>query len=104
LFDFGPRRVRSGKPAVPRAQRVEVWFYGEHGAALIDPNITTFAKILSGVETIEKFTGGQQCRNYLLSKYQGKHAGADGTTEVETYPTSKSSTRFAARSGRGRPN
>jgi hypothetical protein len=64
---------------------VTILFYGVHGAALLDPNITTFAKEYSKAEPVETYSGGQNCRNYLLSKYQGAHAGASGTDVVETY-------------------
>jgi len=64
---------------------VTIQFYGVHGAALIDPNITDFARIYSGAQPVETLTGGQNCRNYLLSKYQGAHAGASGEDVVETY-------------------
>lgn len=66
-------------------QGVEVIFYGTHGAALQDPNISSFAPNLSKAIPVEVAPGGQSCRNYLLSKYQGAHAGASGTEVVETY-------------------
>jgi hypothetical protein len=52
---------------------------------LIDPNITTFSKSANIAETVNVYGEGDKCINYLLSKYQGKHAGADGKTEVENY-------------------
>jgi len=64
---------------------VNLVFYGEHGAALLDPRIYEFAKKMSKAKPVEVFTGGQTCRNYLLSKYQGAHAGEDGKSVVETY-------------------
>jgi len=64
---------------------ITIHFYGVHGAALLDPNITDFARNVSRAVPVETVTGGQPCRNYLLSKYQGAHAGADGKTTVETY-------------------
>ena len=62
-----------------------ILFYGIHGAALLDPNITSFARANSRAVPVETFTGGQSCRNYMLSKYQGAHAGESGTEVVETY-------------------
>jgi hypothetical protein len=62
-----------------------ILFYGVHGAALQDPNISSFAKLMSKAHPVETITGGNACRNYLLSKYQGAHAGESGTEVVETY-------------------
>lgn len=62
-----------------------IHFYGEHGAALQDPGISSFMMALERAEPVETITGGKDCRNYLLSKYQGAHAGASGTDTVETY-------------------
>jgi hypothetical protein len=60
-------------------------FYGPHGAALQDPEIYEFAKKSSKAIPLEIFRGGEKCRNYLLTKYQGAHAGASGTEVVESY-------------------
>jgi hypothetical protein len=62
-----------------------IHFYGEHGAALLDPGITTFMKDASRAKSKETYTSGQTCRNYLLSKYQGAHAGSDGKSVLESY-------------------
>ncbi|MBL0940408.1 MAG: hypothetical protein IBJ03_16055 [Gemmatimonadaceae bacterium] len=64
---------------------VRIIFYGEHGAALLDPGIGNFARDSSHARPREVVTGGQQCLNYLLSKYQGAHAGSDGKQTLETY-------------------
>jgi hypothetical protein len=64
---------------------VTLFFYGPHGAALLDPGTTTFYNKMHEAEPVEVITGGQECRNYLLSKYQGAHAGSSGTDTVETY-------------------
>lgn len=64
---------------------VKIVFYGQHGAALLDPGIHEIAKKLAKARPVESFSAGQQCPNYLLSKYQGAHAGASGTEVVETY-------------------
>ena len=60
-------------------------FYGPHGAALQDPGVYEFAKKASSAKPEEIISGGQNCRNYLLTKYQGAHAGESGTEVVETY-------------------
>lgn len=62
-----------------------IHFYGDHGAALLDPQINDFARKLSRADPIETVTGGNNCRNYLLTKYQGAHAGEGGKETVETY-------------------
>lgn len=64
---------------------VKLVFYGPHGAALLDPKINRFIDKHADAEPVEVFEGGQECRNYLLSKYQGAHAGSTGTKVVETY-------------------
>lgn len=64
---------------------LKILFYGVHGAALQDPNITSFARKMSQAVPVEELVSGQNCRNYLLSKYQGAHAGESGTEVVETY-------------------
>lgn len=66
---------------------VKLYFYSPHGASLIDPGITDFYGNMDIAEPVEVITGGQQCRNYLLSKYQGAHAGESGKEVVETYDT-----------------
>lgn len=54
-------------------------FYGRHGAAVIDPG---FREIIRGdYQVMESATGGVQCSNYLLSKYQGRHGNARETYE-----------------------
>jgi hypothetical protein len=60
-------------------------FLGEHGASLIDPTIDDFFRNQGDAISVETISGGQKCRNYLLSKYQGAHAGKSGTEVVETY-------------------
>jgi hypothetical protein len=64
---------------------VTVRFLGEHGAALIDPKIDDFFRRQGDVIPVETITAGRKCRNYLLSKYQGAHAGEGGKEVVETY-------------------
>ncbi|GIX10586.1 putative adhesin [Elioraea sp.] len=64
---------------------IRIVFYGQHGAALNDPGIFEIAKKLSKARPVEIVSGGQKCLNYLLSKYQGAHAGASGKEVVETY-------------------
>lgn len=64
---------------------VYLHFYGEHGAALIDPNIGSFMRNVGDAVPVEVVEPGKTCRNYLLSKYQGAHAGASGSEVVETY-------------------
>ena len=60
-------------------------FYADHGFILSDPGIGAFAKDASKSKPRETFTAGQKCRNYLLTKFQGAHAGADGKSVRETY-------------------
>jgi len=55
------------------------------GLSLLDPTITSFLRNQGEAEPVEIFEGGESCRNYLLSKYQGAHAGATGKETVETY-------------------
>ena len=62
-----------------------ILFYGQHGAALNDPGILTFHRSAGAAKVVETITAGQPCRNYLLSKYQGAHAGESGKETVETY-------------------
>ena len=60
---------------------VEIIFYGIHGNVLSDPGLkmtSTKAKV------VETFSGGKQCIDYELSKYQGRHAGTSGNP-AETY-------------------
>ena len=64
---------------------IKIIFYGPHGAALLDPTITSFLRNQGEAEPVEIFEGGDDCRNYLLSKYQGAHAGESGKEVVETY-------------------
>lgn len=64
---------------------VKIVFYGQHGAALNDPRIFEIAKKLSKARPVEIVSGGQKCLNYLLTKYQGAHAGKSGREVVETY-------------------
>jgi hypothetical protein len=64
---------------------VTLYFYGPHGASLLDPGINNFYDRMHEAEPVEVITAGQRCRNYLLSKYQGAHAGESGTETVETY-------------------
>lgn len=62
-----------------------ILFYGDHGAALLDPQINSFARRVAEANPVETFTSDQWCRNYLLTKYQGAHAGSSGKDTVETY-------------------
>lgn len=64
---------------------VKIVFYGQHGAALNDPGILAITAQLSRARPVEIVGGGEKCLNYLLSKYQGAHAGKSGKEVVETY-------------------
>lgn len=63
----------------------KIVFYGAHTAVLNDPGIGKFAQEVSKAQPEETLGAGEYCRNYLLSKYQGAHAGADGKSVNETY-------------------
>ncbi len=52
---------------------ITLHFYGEHGASLIDPGIAEFFRNQGRALATESVGPGEKCRNYLLSKYQGKH-------------------------------
>jgi Putative adhesin Stv domain len=51
--------------------KLELRFYSSHGASVIDPSISEFFRNQERAAPVETFTGGNQCPNYLLSKYQG---------------------------------
>jgi len=76
---------------------VTINFYGPHGAALIDPNISEYFRRQANAKPIEGevYTEGMECRNYLLSKYQGAHAGESGKETVETYKQIADSVRIS---------
>ncbi len=52
---------------------ITLHFYGEHGASRIDPGIADFFRNQGRALATESIGPGAKCRNYLLSKYQGKH-------------------------------
>jgi hypothetical protein len=52
---------------------VNLLFYGEHGASLIDPGIADFFRNQGRALVTDTAGTGDWCRNYLLSKYQGTH-------------------------------
>lgn len=56
-----------------------LFFYVDHDSALADPGMALMYKRGKPVETI---TSTQKCRNYILSKYQGRHSKSG-----ETYQT-----------------
>lgn len=64
---------------------ISLVFYNTEGSSLDDPSIGSFLQFLGRAVPVETRRAGQACRNYLLAKYQGKHGGADGRTEVESY-------------------
>lgn len=60
---------------------IELIFYGIHGNVLSDPGVKLSDTKAKVVETI---SGGKQCTDYELSKYQGRHGGSPGKP-AETY-------------------
>ena len=56
-------------------------FFAEHGNTLTDPGMGTLMSSLGTAKPAEVLTAGKDCRNYLLSKYQGRHGSADETYE-----------------------
>lgn len=57
---------------------VEVIFYGVHGNTLSDPGVKLIDYPAKSVQTIPNPQDGDQCLNYVLSKYQGSHGGTPG--------------------------
>ena len=60
---------------------VEMLFYGIHGNVLSDPGVKLADTKARVVETLK---GGDDCVDYELSKYQGRHGGKPGQP-AETY-------------------
>lgn len=60
---------------------VTLIFYGVHGNVLSDPGVKLADYDATPVETL---TGGSECFNYALSKYQGRHGGTPDKP-AETY-------------------
>lgn len=55
---------------------VKICFYGEHNKVLSDPGIALMSLVPRVTETIVG-DGRKQCLDYELSKYQGRHSGAN---------------------------
>lgn len=51
----------------------ELRFYSSHGASVIDPSIAQFFRAQERATPVETCHAGDDCKNYLLSKYQGDH-------------------------------
>lgn len=62
-------------------QGVTLQFFSVHSSTLSDPGIGAFQKSQAQAKPVETITGGNSCRNYLLSKYQGRHNEMDETYE-----------------------
>jgi hypothetical protein len=60
---------------------VTLKFFAEHGNTLTDPGMKNLMAQLADAKPVETLTSGQTCKNYLLSKYQGRHGAADETYE-----------------------
>jgi hypothetical protein len=58
---------------------VTLSFFAEHGNTLTDPGMAKLMAQLADAQPAETLTGGQLCKNYLLSKYQGRHGSKDET-------------------------
>ncbi|NYZ12245.1 hypothetical protein HL658_06770 [Azospirillum sp. RWY-5-1] len=56
-----------------------LYFYVDHDFALADPGMALMYKKGKPVETI---SDNQKCRNYILSKYQGRHSKSGETYET----------------------
>lgn len=56
-----------------------LYFYVDHGSALADPGMALMYKKGKPVETIGN---NEKCRNYILSKYQGRHSKGRETYET----------------------
>lgn len=65
-------------------QGVEVVFYGAHGNTLSDPGVKLIDYPAKPAQVIPNRIDGNQCLNYVLSKYQGSHGGTPGKP-AETY-------------------
>ncbi|MFN8718306.1 MAG: putative adhesin [Gemmatimonadaceae bacterium] len=55
-----------------------------HGAALLDPGLSNFAKQGSKAIPVASLKGGDTCKNYLLTAYQSAQSGVSGTAVGET--------------------
>lgn len=51
----------------------ELRFYSSHGASVIDPSISEFFRSQDRATPVDACHAGDDCQNYLLSKYQGDH-------------------------------
>jgi hypothetical protein len=60
---------------------ITLQFFSVHSSTLTDPGINAFQKNQAQAIPVETIQGGAKCRNYLLSKYQGKHNKMDETYE-----------------------
>ena len=61
---------------------VALKFFANHGNAAMDAGMSTFLNKLAGAQPVETLVANQVCKNYLLTKYQGRHG-----EENETYAT-----------------
>jgi hypothetical protein len=62
-------------------RNVKLIFYNPHGSSLVDPGIKS---IMTGGKLPTEVVASGTCRDYLLSKYQGRHQGGRGPGS-ETY-------------------
>lgn len=60
---------------------ITLQFFSVHSSTLTDPGINAFQKNQAQAKPVETIQGGATCRNYLLSKYQGRHNEMDETYE-----------------------
>ena len=60
---------------------VTLQFFAEHGNTLTDPGMGSLMRDLAMAVPAETVEAGEDCHNYLLSKFQGRHGSADETYE-----------------------
>jgi hypothetical protein len=71
---------------VPGALQVK--FYSAHGQSVQDPGTfkdSNFVENAWKAKRAETVVGGMDCHSYILSKYQGAHAGESHKETLETY-------------------
>ncbi len=58
---------------------VTLKFFAEHGNTLTDPGMKNLMAQLADAKPVQTINAGESCKNYLLSKYQGRHGAEDET-------------------------
>jgi hypothetical protein len=73
VFDLASFKVPQG---------VELKFFGPDTSVLLDPGIVTFDVGRAKANPVETIPGGKRCKDYLLTKFQGRHSKVGETYEV----------------------